>query len=59
MLVEVGEFMSRTWAFCFRTSAGVRIAQETISPREEERAWIRGVGRGWVNGRGFWDEDWD
>lgn len=34
------------WAFCLMTSAGVRMAQETHSAREEERAWVSGVGRG-------------
>lgn len=32
-------------AFCFITSAGVRMAQETSSAREEAEAWIKGVGR--------------
>jgi hypothetical protein len=27
------------------TSAGVRMAQETSSAREEERVWMSGVGR--------------
>ena len=31
-------------AFCLRTSAGVRIRQETASAREEDVAWRRGVG---------------
>ena len=37
-------------AFCLITSAGVRMAQETNSAREEAAAWITGVGRmplGW------------
>ena len=37
-------------AFCLMTSAGVRMAQETSSAREEAAAWITGVGRrpvGW------------
>lgn len=33
------------WAFCFITSAGVRMAHETSSAREEAEAWIKGVGR--------------
>ena len=33
------------WAFCFITSAGVRMAQETSSAKEEAEAWIRGRGR--------------
>lgn len=33
-----------TCAFCFRTSAGVRMKQETHSAREEEMAWTKGVG---------------
>lgn len=37
-------------AFCFRTSAGVRIRQETISAVDEAMAWIIGVGREWVKG---------
>ena len=32
-------------AFCLMTSAGVRMAQETSSAREEAAAWITGVGR--------------
>jgi hypothetical protein len=38
-------------AFCLMTSAGVRMAQETSSAREEAVAWMRGVGMrpsGWV-----------
>lgn len=31
-------------AFCFRTSAGVRMRQETSSPVDEARAWRTGVG---------------
>lgn len=37
-------------AFCLMTSAGVRMAHETSSAREEAAAWITGVGRrplGW------------
>lgn len=33
------------WAFCFRTSAGVRIRQETSSAVLEATVWDRGVGR--------------
>lgn len=33
------------WAFCLMTSAGVRMAQDTSSAREEAAAWITGVGR--------------
>lgn len=32
-------------AFCFRTSAGVRIRQETSSAVLEARVWDSGVGR--------------
>jgi hypothetical protein len=32
-------------AFCLMTSAGVRMAQETSSAREEAAAWITGMGR--------------
>ena len=42
--VEDGE--GSIWAFCLRTSAGVRIRHETSSATEEERAWIMGEGRG-------------
>ena len=39
-------------AFCLRTSAGVRMRQETSSPVEEARAWATGVGRGvWFSRR--------
>lgn len=31
-------------AFCFITSAGVRMAQDTSSASEEAAAWITGVG---------------
>jgi hypothetical protein len=31
-------------AFCFITSAGVRMAQETSSAREDALAWMKGVG---------------
>ncbi len=44
---EVGETIC---AFCLITSAGVRMAQETSSAREDAAAWMRGVGRrpeGW------------
>lgn len=40
-------------AFCLRTSAGVRMKQETDSAMEEAMPWMTGVGRGWVNGRRF------
>jgi hypothetical protein len=33
------------WAFCLMTSAGVRMAQDTNSAREEAAAWMTGVGR--------------
>ena len=33
------------WAFCLRTSAGVRIRQEISSAVEEDRELIIGVGR--------------
>jgi len=33
------------WAFCLMTSAGVRMAQETSSARDEAAAWMTGVGR--------------
>jgi hypothetical protein len=45
-------FESIIWAFCFITSAGVSIRQETISAADEAMPWIIGVGREWVNGRG-------
>jgi hypothetical protein len=32
-------------AFCFMTSAGVRMAQETSSDREEAEAWTKAMGR--------------
>ena len=32
------------WAFCLITSAGVRMAQETSSAREDEALWISGWG---------------
>jgi hypothetical protein len=32
-------------AFCFITSAGVRMAQETSSAREEAEAWMTARGR--------------
>lgn len=32
-------------AFCLMTSAGVRMAQETSSAREEALAWTRAMGR--------------
>lgn len=38
-------------AFCFRTSAGVRMKHETHSAAEEASPLMTGVGR--VNGRGF------
>lgn len=43
---EEGEGGLRTtiWAFCFRTSAGVRMKQETSSAVEDARAWRMGVG---------------
>lgn len=34
------------WAFCLRTSAGVRMKQETSSAVLEAKVWVRGVGRG-------------
>ena len=33
-----------TWAFCLRTSAGVRMRQETSSPMAEAAEWMKGVG---------------
>jgi len=33
------------WAFCLITSAGVRMAQDTNSAREEAEAWTRAMGR--------------
>lgn len=38
-------------AFCFSTSAGVRMKQETSSAEEDAIAWTTGVGREWVKGR--------
>ena len=32
-------------AFCLMTSAGVRMAQDTSSAREEAEAWITAMGR--------------
>ena len=32
------------WAFCLRTSAGVRMKQETSSPIQEAAEWIKGAG---------------
>ena len=40
-------------AFCFRTSAGVRMVHETSSPVAEARAWASGRGRGVVTRRDF------
>ena len=42
---ERGEGAVTIWAFCLRTSAGVRIRQETNSPVEEARECVIGVGR--------------
>lgn len=45
-LLEEEEGPAETiWAFCLMTSAGVRMAQETSSAREEAAAWMAGVGR--------------
>jgi hypothetical protein len=38
-------------AFCFRTSAGVRMRHDTISAVEDAIPCIMGVGRECVNGR--------
>lgn len=32
-------------AFCFMTSAGVRMAQDTSSAREEAEAWTNAMGK--------------
>lgn len=40
----VGELADTICAFCFITSAGVRMAQDTSSAREEAVAWIMGWG---------------
>lgn len=51
---EEGEEGFRTiWAFCLRTSAGVRMKQATSSAVEEARAWRRGVG---IRGFGWLEE---
>lgn len=48
-------------AFCFRTSAGVRMKHDTDSAAEDAMAWTTGVGSECVNGRrlfsGFGDEE--
>lgn len=46
MVAFVGEAVERDTicAFCFMTSAGVRMAQETSSAREEAVACMKGVG---------------
>ena len=57
---EEGDFLM-ICAFCFRTSAGVRIRQETASAREEAVACRRGVGiRGDWNslGESVWLREW-
>lgn len=41
---ERGEW-DTIWAFCLRTSAGVRIKHETSSPAEEATELVTGVGR--------------
>lgn len=43
-------------AFCFSTSAGVRMKQETSSAEEDAIELIMGVGREWVKGRMFLEE---
>ena len=48
----VGEPWETICAFCLMTSAGVRMAQETSSPREEAPAWTAAMGR-----RPLGDED--
>lgn len=48
---EVGS-RTTTWAFCLRTSAGVRMRQETSSPVEEARAWRMGRGIRGFEGEG-------
>lgn len=42
-------------AFCFMTSAGVRMAHDTSSAREEDIAWVTGVGRAVVERRDLMD----
>ena len=42
---EEEEEVETICAFCFITSAGVRMAQETISAREEAEAWTKAMGR--------------
>ena len=49
---DVDENFRTICAFCFRTSAGVRIRQETSSATEEARACTMGTGRsGLLEGR--------
>jgi len=43
---EWGGGLDTIWAFCFRTSAGVRMKQETSSPDEEARELVIGLGMG-------------
>lgn len=52
----VGELAETICAFCLITSAGVRIAQETSSAREDAAACRRGVGMrpfGWAGVEGL------
>ena len=48
ILLEDGTCCERDtiWAFCLRTSTGVRIKQDTSSPVEEAIEWAIGVGKG-------------
>ena len=45
--VDAFEDFLTIWAFCLRTSAGVRIRQETSSPIDEAAEWMTGMG---ING---------
>lgn len=44
MVALVGEVLETICAFCFMTSAGVRIAHDTSSAREEAVEWMKGAG---------------
>ena len=45
VLVADDDDFLMTWAFCLRTSAGVRMKQETASAVAEAALWSKGVGR--------------
>ena len=45
VVLEEEEGTETICAFCFITSAGVRMAQETSSAKEEAEAWTKAMGR--------------